>query len=321
MNSGDVPETNANISPISITIGGSNSRPFKSIKSLSWENIPPFAVLTGLNGSGKTQLLEFLGYRLSGINNHPQAGNLASTQLSIAGDKFDIDDVAFVPNSGAFSGGIVLNLPQMHQIRHSIYGETRRQHNIGTNFVLQRRRARIEKLFQVTDVSQISLDEFLERLIDRDENNSSSKRTSVISRYNIENYLLDPFVVFGILLSRGTAPSISDIEVSQGDEHRLRMLGKTQMQSIVRTIQGLVEPYLGQLSQSDIQEEKATFTNGVSLEYPGWMINRDGHSLLPIYQKIFGGVGVISPPRLMESFARVRLVPIELASIMASIQN
>ncbi|EMO62625.1 hypothetical protein LEP1GSC133_1794 [Leptospira borgpetersenii serovar Pomona str. 200901868] len=37
-----------------------NPKGYKSLKNFKWENIPDFAVITGLNGSGKTQLLEAL---------------------------------------------------------------------------------------------------------------------------------------------------------------------------------------------------------------------------------------------------------------------
>jgi recombinational DNA repair ATPase RecF len=38
------------------------SASYKSIKSLKWDDIPEFVVVTGKNGSGKTQLLELLNY-------------------------------------------------------------------------------------------------------------------------------------------------------------------------------------------------------------------------------------------------------------------
>jgi len=40
------------LAPLNIDIGGPGSRPYKSIGDLAWHDIPSFAVLTGLNGSG-----------------------------------------------------------------------------------------------------------------------------------------------------------------------------------------------------------------------------------------------------------------------------
>lgn len=50
------PFTDKILDPLTIEIGGAGSKAFKSIDELIWANIPPFAILTGLNGSGKTQL-------------------------------------------------------------------------------------------------------------------------------------------------------------------------------------------------------------------------------------------------------------------------
>jgi recombinational DNA repair ATPase RecF len=54
------------IDPLSIFITPQGTGRYKSISTVAWENIPGFAVLTGRNGSGKTQLLEVLAYHFSG---------------------------------------------------------------------------------------------------------------------------------------------------------------------------------------------------------------------------------------------------------------
>src|SRR5688572_22896704 len=43
---------------------------YKSIKSLKWDNIPDFVVVTGKNGSGKTQLLELINYHFGTDAHH-----------------------------------------------------------------------------------------------------------------------------------------------------------------------------------------------------------------------------------------------------------
>jgi ABC-type Mn2+/Zn2+ transport system ATPase subunit len=43
---------------------------YKSIKSLKWEEIPDFVVVTGKNGSGKTQLLELIHHQLGTDKDH-----------------------------------------------------------------------------------------------------------------------------------------------------------------------------------------------------------------------------------------------------------
>jgi len=40
---------------------------YGSISELEWRGIPPLAILTGINGSGKTQLLEILAYTFGAL--------------------------------------------------------------------------------------------------------------------------------------------------------------------------------------------------------------------------------------------------------------
>src|ERR1700722_1252938 len=86
------------LSPLRITIGGNGSKPYKSIDHLIWEDIPPFSVVTGLNGSGKTQLLELLAYFLTKTNYHDFDLNKPvpiETRVLIEGDTFDPGSVVF----------------------------------------------------------------------------------------------------------------------------------------------------------------------------------------------------------------------------------
>ena len=48
---------------------------YKSISSLDWHGIPPFAVITGANGAGKTQLLELIAHRAGVFVQPPGAFN------------------------------------------------------------------------------------------------------------------------------------------------------------------------------------------------------------------------------------------------------
>jgi hypothetical protein len=63
------------------------------------------------------------------------------------------------------------------------------------------------------------------------------------------------------------------------------------------------------------------FTNGAVLQYPRWLLGYRGHDLLPIVQAAFGGTTVVTPPRLIKSFRRIRLIPTDLAIALASLQS
>lgn len=173
----------------------------------------------------------------------------------------------------------------------------------------------------VDKFDQPPLDEMFRGAIDRDSGNRPTNRVQVLGRYSIENYLLDPFVVFGVLKDQGTAPSIPSISISRGEEHRIRQLSGPQLQDIVNAITSRVESSLPGLTSTEKVLHAVQFTNGASAQYPEWTINRRGHDLLPVYQSVFGGPGIVSPPRLDRSLRRVRLIPKELADIFDALQR
>ena len=164
------------------------------------------------------------------------------------------------------------------------------------------------------------LDQLMRGIVDRDTANPVAPRVQIIGRYSIENYLLDPFVVFAVLLDQGTSAAVAVTSVTQGDEHTLRLLDNDNLQKIVDGIQSVVEKKLSSLTPQDKVHIAVSFTNGKAVKYPTWMLERRGHDLLPIYQSAFGGPGVISPPRLYRALKRVRLIPSELAEILHGLQ-
>ncbi len=157
-------------------------------------------------------------------------------------------------------------------------------------------------------------------IIDLDGGNTGGPRIHVLSRYGIENYQLDPVIVLGVLIDEKKAPSLPNITVALGDEHLLRAMPAAVLQSVVDYVAQQVEPALGTLSSSEKGLTPVTFTTGVELKYPTWMLTRRGHDLLPIYQSVFGQA-IITPPKLEKSIRRIRLVPTELAEIMVKLQG
>jgi hypothetical protein len=164
------------------------------------------------------------------------------------------------------------------------------------------------------------LDEMFRGIIDRDDGNINGSRVHVLGRYSIENYQLDPAVVFGVLIDENKAPSLANIALTAGDEHRLRSLPASALQCVVDYVAQKIEPVLSGLTTGEKALAPVAFTNGIELNYPAWMLTRRGHDLLPLYQKVFGPV-VITPPKLEKALRRVRLIPIELSEIMARIQE
>lgn len=173
----------------------------------------------------------------------------------------------------------------------------------------------------VAKFDQAPLDQIFRGIIDRDTGNLATPRIPVLGRYSLENYLLDPFIVFGVLLDQGTAPPITGLNISRGDEHLVRTLPENELQLIVEAVRTRVEPLLTGLIPSEQANHAVVFTSGKTVSYPKWMIDRRGHDLLPPYQAALGGPSVISPPRLFRSLRRVRLLPVELPDIFEILQS
>lgn len=165
------------------------------------------------------------------------------------------------------------------------------------------------------------LSELIRGVIDRDAGSTGSARVQTLGRYSIENYWLDPLVVFALLVEENRAPVLPEIQISQGDQHQLRSMSSTQLQAIVDNVCGSMKAVLTDLKPEELLTKEVHLTNGLSLRYPIWMLERRGHDLLPLFQRVFGGPSVIKPDRLVKAIRVCRLIPKELAQVLANIQR
>lgn len=162
----------ASTSPFHLEIT-SNGAGYKSISDLKWHNIPDFSILTGRNGSGKTQLLEVLVYHLTGTR--PQQA-VFDINVKVEGTRYEADQVAHVPSTGRFSGGGGASIAQMQNIRSSMFQNLQNRHSYQHDPVQTSRIKRTERLLagrdwqQVTNNGQKSFDddEFFVLLADVD---------------------------------------------------------------------------------------------------------------------------------------------------------
>lgn len=172
----------------------------------------------------------------------------------------------------------------------------------------------------VNKFDQPPLDNLVRGVIDRDTDNTATPRIAVLGRYSVENYLLDPFVVFALLLAERCTFTVPGVAITAGDEHRIRSLDVSRLQAIVSAIANPVEHLLAHQANPNTSPRTVKFTNGKRVQYPAWMLDHRGHDLMPAYQSAFGGPGVVNPPRLEQSLRRTRLIPSELADIFNDFQ-
>ena len=107
---------------------------YKSINSLKWTDIPDFVVVTGKNGSGKTQLLELIHHQLGTDQNHKN--NIARIptnpffEVDLKVDNFNYSDkeVVYLPATWDLS-----NLGAINSSTFSETINTLHQQIIGTS--------------------------------------------------------------------------------------------------------------------------------------------------------------------------------------------
>lgn len=164
------------VAPVRIEIVP-NGPGYKSIQSLTWEGVPEFAIVTGRNGSGKTQLLEVLAYHFTGTR--PQQGSVG-LKVSVQNIQIDADEVGFVPSSGRFSGGSSASIAQMKDLRSNLYQHAINRRSFPHDPAQTARARRTEKRLAgrnwqtETNSGQIGLDEdeFNDLLVDVDVSSS-----------------------------------------------------------------------------------------------------------------------------------------------------
>lgn len=152
------------LQPLSIELGAENSQPYKSIDKVAWQNIPPFAVLTGLNGSGKTQLLQVLAYKLAS-GGHPQYQQLGAIPLKIDGAVIGPHEIAYLPSAENVFRIEALNISSLHQAKQQFLQRLMPQ-NAAQNIELQILRERVQRQFSIRIDGPQSLPKLIEKLPD-----------------------------------------------------------------------------------------------------------------------------------------------------------
>ncbi|QIP14762.1 AAA family ATPase [Spirosoma aureum] len=137
------------------------------------------------------------------------------------------------------------------------------------------------------------LNTFIYGLIDEDAGNESSPNLFVLNRYSIENYLIDPILVYAVMLHFDKAPKIAGVNIAFGQEAKFTEMSSVELQLIADYIFNQVEPYLkaATLTNSptiDYTPVEVEFIGGQKLNYPAWLLNCRGKDLISeVFLKAF----------------------------------
>lgn len=166
----------------------------------------------------------------------------------------------------------------------------------------------------------------LHGLIDADHDNEISEGVYKIDRYSIENYLIDPILVYAALMDKEQNPIINNINLSVGEEYKLKLLSNEDLQSVVDVIISIIEPELHKYfpdfdSTNETLRTKISFTNGTSLMYPEWILKRRGKTILnSTYNDIFKST-FINQKTLFKALRKINMFPQDLVDKMNEIKN
>lgn len=179
----------------------------------------------------------------------------------------------------------------------------------------------VSKLNQA-ETQGTSLEGFIHGVIDKDGSNLPKKNLHVLRRYSIENYLVDPIIVFATLLLKNHAKA-KEIVMKLGTKHTKGNLNELYREK-ADILSNIAKEILADIASSipSNQESslvKVKYINGQEVEHPDYLLNMRGHDLFQIFHTIFGNT--ITRENLIQAIAITRLIPQDIADIFLDIKN
>jgi len=163
-------------------------------------------------------------------------------------------------------------------------------------------------------------------LIDADSGNSISEGVFKIDRYSIENYLVDPILVYAALIDKEVNPPIQNLKLTVGEEYKLKSLTQETLQKVADSIIASIEPELKNFFQDfdeiiEYERTEVLFSGGIVLYYPKWLFNRRGKTLLnEVYNKVFTSP-IINFKTLFKALRKLNMFPQEIVDKMNELKS
>ncbi|MEM8945762.1 MAG: AAA family ATPase [Planctomycetota bacterium] len=161
-------------------------------------------------------------------------------------------------------------------------------------------------------------------LVDWDNKDDTSASVYLLSRYSIENFIVDPIVIYSRLAAEDQAPEIEGIsKPGKNRAHTVSTWGNTLLQTVADDITGRIWNRLctDEVKPAESPEKVSiTFINGASLRYPRWIVDYRGKDILRAAIDEFGGQ-YVNREKLNDSFQQLMLIPDELIDLFAAINS
>lgn len=154
-------------------------------------------------------------------------------------------------------------------------------------------------------------------IIDLDKNNQEKDFIKVINRYSIENYLLDPIILYSTTNIK--LENLKEYNIQKGNEHNIRSLSNIDLQKISDEVINNIKSLIPDITPIEEILCEIKYVDGRKINVPSWFLKRKGKNLLTFFQKKYGGASAINYLSLQTNISRSNLIPYELKLILEKI--
>ncbi len=173
-------------------------------------------------------------------------------------------------------------------------------------------------------LQEVGLGDRFRGIIDKD--HDSDKLPPLIfrlQRYSIENYLLDPLLIWvGFLGAKYHPVKIKGLEVKEGMESQIANFSPGELQTIANAMLEKMENVLEEkpsVEESELQT--IYYTNGKSIRVPNWLLFRRGKTLHSEFTRAFKCKEATSIDKLIANMCRTQLISSDFPDLFDQINQ
>lgn len=177
----------------------------------------------------------------------------------------------------------------------------------------------------VNKLQSSGIEKIIGGLIDADSDNEASESVHLLARYSIENYLIDPMLVYLVLLEKECHFKVDGFSFGIGDQLAITRLPNDHLQLIADAVIAKMEPRLVEhfpdLTDDDKNTTEVKFINGAHLFYPKWLLQKKGKTLL---RQVLGDVfttPIVNFQTLSRAMRRTEFISSEFLDLFANLRK
>ena len=144
---------------------------YKSLEPFEWANVPMFTIITGTNGSGKTQLLELIFNTLVPQPQH-QPFMPPNPTIEISGVIYDKGEVSFLKSEWILANTSPINHGNLDQELRNLYNQFTQPQNTQYNPKLDYLMNQTSKRMGKARNQHTPIEDFIKKMINKAKSNT-----------------------------------------------------------------------------------------------------------------------------------------------------